>query len=136
MGETKPKYFAVMLIDDNEIDNIINTKMVESANLAEVIYTHTSATSAIDFLKNIQKISSPENTKLPDYIFLDIDMPMMDGFQFLDEFNRLHDDIKNHCNIVMLSASVNPMDKESASSYSNFVKYINKPLRTDDLQAL
>lgn len=136
MGETKPKYFAVMLIDDNEIDNIINTKMVESANLADVIYTHTSATSAIDFLKNIQKISSPENTKLPDYIFLDIDMPMMDGFQFLDEFNRLHDDIKNHCKIVMLSASVNPMDKENASGYSNFVKYINKPLRTDDLQAL
>lgn len=136
MEEKTPKYFAVMLIDDNEIDNIINTKMVESSKLAKVIYTHTSATSAIDFLKNIQKISTPESTNLPEYIFLDIDMPMMDGFQFLDEFNRLHQDIKDHCKIVMLSASVNPMDKESASSYSNFVKYVNKPLRTEDLLAL
>ncbi len=136
MGDIKPKYFAVMLIDDNEIDNIINTKMVESADLAEVIYTHTSATSAIDFLKNIQKISSIENTKLPNYIFLDIDMPMMDGFQFLEEFNRLHQDIKDYCKIIMLSASINPMDKKNASDYSNFVKYINKPLQTDDLQTL
>lgn len=136
MEDKTPKYFAVMLIDDNEIDNIINTKMVESSQLAKVIYTHTSATSAIDFLKNIQKISTPESTNLPEYIFLDIDMPMMDGFQFLDEFNRLHQDIKDHCKIVMLSASVNPMDKESASGYSNFVKYVNKPLRTEDLLAL
>lgn len=136
MENNTPKYFAVMLIDDNEIDNIINTKMVESSRLAKIIYTHTSATSAIDFLKNIQKISTPESTNLPEYIFLDIDMPMMDGFQFLDEFNRLHQDIKDHCKIVMLSASVNPMDRQHANSYSNFVKYVSKPLRTEDLLAL
>lgn len=132
----KFKYFAVMLIDDNEIDNIINGKMIESVELAKYTYTHTSATSAIDFLNNILKLSTPEESKLPEYIFLDIDMPMMDGFQFLEEFNKLDERIKSHCKIVMLTASVNPQDREDASKYPNFVKYINKPLRQEDLSLL
>ena len=132
----KHKYFAVMLVDDNEIDNIINSKMIESVDLAKFTYTHTSATSAIDFLKNILKLSTPEENKLPEYIFLDIDMPMMDGFQFLEEFSKLDTRIKSHSKIVMLTASVNPKDREDASRYPYFVKYINKPLRQEDLNLL
>ena len=73
------KFKTVMLIDDNEIDNLINQKMIEAAAIAENIYTHTGAKSAIEFLKNMEKLDVADNV-LPDVIFLDIDMPLMDGF--------------------------------------------------------
>ena len=68
------KYRTVMLIDDNEIDNLINQKMIEAASIAENIYTHTGAKSAIEFLRNMEKLEVA-NEVLPDVIFLDIDMP-------------------------------------------------------------
>ena len=84
--DTGKKYHSVMLIDDNEIDNLINQKMIEAANITEHIYTHTGAKSAIEFLRNMEKLENVADQVLPDVIFLDIDMPLMDGFQFLDEF--------------------------------------------------
>lgn len=129
------KYFSVMLVDDNEIDNIINSKMIEASGLAEVTYTHNSASGAIDFLKNIVKLPNTDAEKnvLPAFIFLDIDMPMMDGFQFLDEFEKLDSNLQKSTKIIMLSASINPRDKERAETYKNFVKFINKPLRESEL---
>ena len=83
------KYRTVMLIDDNEIDNLINQKMIEAAAVTENIYTHTGAKSAIEFLKNMEKLEMADQV-LPDVIFLDIDMPLMDGFHLSDgaEFER------------------------------------------------
>src|SRR5919112_1013042 len=106
----KTKYQSVMLIDDNEIDNLINQKMIEASNISQHIFTHTGARSAIEFLKNMEKIYSVASEALPEVIFLDIDMPLMDGFQFLDEFDKLKDDTKKHCKIVMLTSSINPQD--------------------------
>ncbi len=62
------KYQTVMLIDDNEIDNLINQKMIEAASIAENIYTHTGAKSAIEFLKNMEKLEVADKV-LPDVIF-------------------------------------------------------------------
>src|SRR5574339_586508 len=107
------KYRTVMLIDDNEIDNLINQKMIEAASITENIYTHTGAKSAIEFLKNMEKLDVA-NQVLPDIIFLDIDMPLMDGFQFLDEFEKLSETIKNHSKVVMLTSSLNPQDMNKA----------------------
>ncbi len=134
-GLDDKKYFAVMLIDDNEIDNLINQKMIEAANITQHIYTHTGARSAIEFLKNIEKLNEEANEILPDIIFLDIDMPLMDGFQFLDEFEKLKDTTKEKCKIVMLTSSINPQDMSKSKEY-NVLKYFNKPLSQETLEKL
>ncbi len=135
MAENEKKFNTVMLVDDNEIDNLINQKMIEAANITEHIFTHTGAKSAMEFLKNMERLDVDERV-LPDVIFLDIDMPLMDGFQFLDEFEKLSDETRNKCKIVMLTSSINPQDMSKSKKYSYVKQYLNKPLSQDTLDKM
>jgi CheY-like chemotaxis protein len=131
------KFHSIMLVDDNEIDNLINQKMIESANICNRIFVHTGAKSAIEFLRNMEKLAEDKlENFLPDYIFLDIDMPLMDGFQFLDEYDKLKDSTKNYCKVVMLTSSLNPMDMKKAKESKYIVNYLNKPLTQENLKKL
>ena len=134
--EAKNKFRTVMLIDDNEIDNLINQKMIEAAGICENIFIHSGAKSAIEFLRNIEKLNEVAAFVLPEVIFLDIDMPLMDGFQFLDQFNKLGNHVKNNCKVVILTSSINPQDANKSKGYKYVKRYINKPLTQDTLLGL
>ena len=129
------KFRIVMLIDDNEIDKLINQKMIEAAAITQHIYTHTGAKSAIEFLRNIEKLEVADKV-LPDLIFLDIDMPLMDGFQFLDEFEKFGALVKKKCKIVMLTSSINPQDFNKSKKYHSVKQYLNKPLSHESILSI
>jgi len=121
-----------MLIDDNELDNFINKKLIESESFADKVMIHASAQSALEELKKI----SGNTSSLPDIIFLDIMMPHMDGFGFLEEFNKLPDAVKKHSKVVMLSTSESFKDLNKANQDKNVYKFLNKPLNKAVLDAL
>ncbi len=125
-----------MLIDDNEIDNIINQKMIEGNDFAERLYIHTGSRSALEFLQNLDRDTEALKHLLPDIIFLDINMPVMDGFQFLEEYDKLSANIKDHCKVVMLTTSINPSDMDLAKKSKYVYRYINKPLTSEFLKEI
>lgn len=119
----------VMLIDDNELDNFINKKLIESEDFASKISVYQSAITALDHLKSAK-------SEWPNIIFLDIMMPGMDGFGFLEEFDKLSDDIKKTVKIVMLSTSESFNELNRANQNKYVSKFLNKPLTREMLQAL
>ncbi len=121
-----------MLIDEDEIDNIINQKIIESNNFSERVMVFQTGTDALDFLR----VNSKNGENLPDLIFLDINMPIMDGFQFLEEFEKLESPILDKSKIIMLSSSISPRDIDRAASNRFVKKYLNKPLNSRYLQAI
>lgn len=126
------RYSVVMLVDDNELDNFINKKLLENENFAGSVIVHQSAQSALDDLVKLE--STPE--RLPEIIFLDIMMPHMDGFGFLDELGKLSDKIKNHAKIIMLSTSESFKDLNRANQSRYVFKFLNKPLNKLVLDAI
>ena len=121
-----------MLVDDNELDNFINKKLVESDSFASETSIHTSAESALEYLKN----NGADDARIPDLIFLDIMMPEMDGFGFLEAFDRLPDAVKGKSRIVMLSTSDSFKDLNRANQNKYVKRFLNKPLNAQVLGAL
>lgn len=124
----KFKHSSVMLIDDNDIDNFINEKIIKGFSFADNVYVHSSSKSALEFLKNLEILKNAPSELIPVYIFLDINMPIMDGFYFLDEFEKLSAALKAAIKIVMLTTSINPSDIERVKPYNQVVKFLHKPL--------
>lgn len=126
------KAFDVLLIDDNDIDNYISTHVIESTNLAKKITAKNSAMDALAYLKSIEQAGY----KFPDIIFLDIRMPKMDGFDFLEKFNEFPESMIKACNVIMLTSSLHPDDKVRASQNPNVKKFLNKPLTSEVMEEL
>ncbi|TAE50932.1 MAG: response regulator [Bacteroidetes bacterium] len=121
-----------MLVDDNEIDNIINEKIIEANHFAESILVFQTGQEALDYLNANQQ----DADMLPEILFLDINMPIMDGFQFLEEFEKFSSVVHEKSKIIMLSSSISPKDIDRAAGSRYVKKYLNKPLNSRYLDAI
>jgi len=126
--EPKYKYPHVMLIDDSELDNFINEKTLEANYFAKKVYVHTSAKSALEFLNNLVTIGEEYSDIYPRVIFIDINMPMMDGFQFIDHYKKNSEEQLQKPKLVILTSSVYNEDRQKANDISPEITFLNKPL--------
>src|SRR6201996_2291764 len=113
-------YKTCLLIDDNYIDNFVTRRILEGGNFAEEVIVSQSAADAIDSLRS-GKVK-------PDVIFLDIRMPVMGGFEFLQEFDKIDMEGKNNVKIFMLSSSLDPTDMKKSGNNKYITQFIHKPL--------
>ena len=122
----------VLLIDDSEIDTYIAKHVVNSSKMAEKITVKSSAVEALEYLSAlIEKFE-----EFPDTIFLDIWMPNMDGFGFLDQYSKFPEHIISKTVVFMLTSSGDTGDIERASKFPFVEKYLNKPLTLAVLKSL
>jgi len=128
----KNMYHKVLVVDDNEIDRYIAARNIKAYHFADEIVAKESAMSAIEYLDSLK--DTPED--LPQIIFLDIRMPEMDGFGFLQEYAKLSASIQKNCIILMLSTSLDPTDHERAKKNPFVKKFLNKPLDKDSLNGV
>jgi CheY-like chemotaxis protein len=119
----------VMIIDDSNTDRFLIKQLVLSSNLAENILSYDKPSEAFLYLKNIKETGEG----LPDLIFLDLNMPEMNGFQFLDMFRELPKNILRSTKVIIVSSSDSKEDIEKSAEYPNVIKYFIKPLKIMDL---
>jgi len=126
-----PKFKKIMIVDDNEFDSYITARLIQNSNLATEVIEFNSAKLALEFL-----VENQNNTKiLPDVILLDIYMPLMDGFEFIEKFKGLSAEANSYCKICVVSTTVNDYYIHKAKIDEN-IKFTSKPITTDFLNSL
>ena len=132
------KISKILLVDDDEINNFYNESLLkDDLRFKGDIHACLHGKDALDYLKN--EGSYVENgTKYPkpDLILLDINMPIMNGFEFLDQYKSLPEEFKAKIVIYMLTSSLNAQDKVRASEYPDLTEYIRKPLNAKELEKI
>jgi CheY-like chemotaxis protein len=129
---SKPQHKIIFLIDDDAISNFINTKIIQ----AHFPFTVVAFTNAMEALQELKQYQTSGSDSIPDLIFLDINMPVMDGWEFLDEFQKLPDFLLAKCNITMLTSSLDRDDIEKSKKYRCVLGFISKPLTVEILKEM
>jgi CheY-like chemotaxis protein len=120
------------IIDDDKIYQFILTSIINKNKLAKSILSFSDGEKAIEYLTD----NKTKNEKIPDILFLDVNMPIMDGWMFIEEYAGIKKDITKKIAVFMLSSSVNPSDIERAAEISEISNYIIKPIKFEEVKRI
>ncbi len=130
MSSTKP--LSIMHIDDNDIDIFLTSKLLKISKITEDINSFTVAKKAVEYIQE----NAGDKSKLPNLILLDIQMPGMNGFDFLDEFAKFPQEVIDYIDIYMLSSTIDHNDLSRAKENPHVIKVLRKPLDVDALKEM
>jgi len=119
----------LLMIDDNPIEHIIMQKMLDKFHLFPAVSHSQDARLSMSLIESFYQ--SPES--LPDVIFLDLNMPGFNGWDFLDSFDRIYKQIKKTIDIYIISSSIDPKDQLLVDKYAFVKANINKPVKLETL---
>lgn len=125
---------CILLVDDDSIYNLLHKKLINSTGYKNHIEIALNGQIALDYLNDSFK--NPHDTKhpLPRLILLDINMPLMNGWEFIEAFNKLDKNLTRDITIVMVTSSADHYDSNMAQEITAIRDYISKPLTTNKLE--
>ncbi len=123
---------TIALVDDDSIFQFTATRLIESAKLANNILHFENGAEALTYLKE----NALSKELLPDYLFLDINMPFVDGWMFLEDFTILKSSLAKDISIYMVSSSIDPRDLSRAKGFVEVTDFIIKPISLERFQEL
>jgi len=126
------KFNCVLLVDDDEATNYINQYIINEADFAEHVKVVGNGQKALDYLKS----NNDDEYLRPNLIFLDMNMPVMNGWEFLEQYKQLEEELQSERVVVMLTTSLNPDDKANAERTESINHFMNKPLTVEMLREL
>ncbi len=128
----KNKFKCILLVDDDHATNYIHRKILEKSGIVENVKVALNGQEALDFIEINNEIEKRgEVSELPSVIFLDINMPVLDGWEFLEEYDKLKMFKKEKTIIIMMSTSFNPDDEIKAKGINHVTCYKSKPMTLD-----
>lgn len=126
------KLNEILLIDDSKATNSLTSRIILALEICHKITICDNGMQAFEYISNF---TSDNTYPCPNLILLDINMPVLDGFQFLEKYRNLDVSMKKGSEIVMLTSSFNSVDKEKLSKIKEVNGFITKPLTEDNIKS-
>ena len=130
--DSKFSFKKVVAIEDTKIDQYIIENTMKKCNFSQELLVFGSPGDALSHFGIVDE----KMADLPDLIFLDIHMPKMNGFEFLSALNEKYDALKNKISVVLLTSSLDPLDKKMSMEFPNIKLFLNKPLNVEKLEKI
>lgn len=122
---------SILLVDDDRATNFLNKRLLDKMDVATSIHIARNGVEAMDYL--LKAYEGEQGFPVPDLIFLDLNMPLVNGWEFLDRYESLPEDFKNSIAVMMLTTSLRQDDIERATTNKVVKGFLHKPLTTQDV---